>query len=161
MKIYIIQAQTESGPVFKIGVTNNHLRRISMLATGCPYPLVFVGIVDHGNPRVIEKSLHRALAKYRIRGEWFRCSKSKILKAITDCGATFAPVEKKEIVRSDYGDSFADSLRFHADRLQLTQAQMADILEVSPRCIFSWLTSKAMPLAVTKEGVLLRLAAAQ
>jgi predicted transcriptional regulator len=51
---------------------------------------------------------------------------------------------------------FATQFQAEIDRLELTQAQAASILEVSPRAVWKWLHGHE-PLALTAEGVLARL----
>lgn len=52
--------------------------------------------------------------------------------------------------------SFAEQIKSEIDRLGLTQAEAATLLEVSPRAVWKWLHGDA-PLAVTAEGVIARL----
>ena len=51
---------------------------------------------------------------------------------------------------------FATELKSELVRLGLTQAEAAELLDVSPRAIWKWLHGSE-PLAVTAEGVLARL----
>lgn len=53
--------------------------------------------------------------------------------------------------------SFAAALKMHRDRLDLTQAEAARILDVSPRVLWKWENEAGDTLAVTMEGVLDRL----
>ena len=53
--------------------------------------------------------------------------------------------------------SFADTLKSELARLGLTQAEAAEILDVSPRPIWKWLHGDAPELAVTQEGIIARL----
>jgi transcriptional regulator with XRE-family HTH domain len=53
--------------------------------------------------------------------------------------------------------SFAEQLKFECDRLGLTQAEAATLLEVSPRAVWKWLHGDEPELAVTREGILARL----
>lgn len=52
--------------------------------------------------------------------------------------------------------TFAEQLKAEQDRLGATQAEIATLLEVSPRAVWKWLHGDE-PLAVTAEGVLARL----
>jgi len=52
--------------------------------------------------------------------------------------------------------TFAASLRSERKRLGLTQAQCAELLEVSKRSIEEWEAGK-LPLAIAQEGALARL----
>jgi transcriptional regulator with XRE-family HTH domain len=51
---------------------------------------------------------------------------------------------------------FAEQLKSECERLGITQAEAAVLLDVSPRAIWQWLHGKE-PLAVTAEGVIARL----
>lgn len=53
--------------------------------------------------------------------------------------------------------SFAMALRFHRERLGLTQQEMASLLEVSDRAYWQWESESGATLAVTMEGVIARL----
>ena len=53
---------------------------------------------------------------------------------------------------------FADKLKKEQKRLGLTQAELAALLDVSPRAVWQWLQGDE-PNAVAKEGVLARLKA--
>lgn len=53
--------------------------------------------------------------------------------------------------------TFADTLRNFAQARDITQPELASIVGVSPRTMFSWLHGK-MPSSLKREGVLARLA---
>lgn len=57
--------------------------------------------------------------------------------------------------------AFADEIIRHRERLRLTQAELAELLEVSPRVLWKWEKAGGDTLAVTKEGVVARLRAAK
>lgn len=52
--------------------------------------------------------------------------------------------------------SFSEQLKSERERLGLTQAEAATLLDVSPRAIWKWEDGEE-PLAVTAEGVIARL----
>jgi len=52
--------------------------------------------------------------------------------------------------------TFPEQLKAECDRIGLTQAEVATLLEVSPRAVWKWLHGDE-PLAVTAEGVIARL----
>lgn len=68
--VYFIQAGAD-GPI-KIGVASNLRRRVQMLQTGCPVPLVVLAITDGGREKEVE--LHLAHRADLVRGEWFKPS---------------------------------------------------------------------------------------
>ncbi len=65
--VYFIQS-VEGGPI-KIGQAANPADRLKNLQLGCPVQLRILGIVEGG--LMMEKSLHRQFAQYRMHGEWF------------------------------------------------------------------------------------------
>jgi hypothetical protein len=67
-QVYFIQ----SGDCGPIGIAEDPLKRLRHLQTGSCESLRLLGILPGGAER--EASLHRHLAEFRIRGEWFRPS---------------------------------------------------------------------------------------
>lgn len=63
--IYFIRV----GQFIKVGYSADALERIRSLQTANPYPIETLAICE-GDPGM-EADIHRRLAKYRIRGEWF------------------------------------------------------------------------------------------
>lgn len=57
--------------------------------------------------------------------------------------------------------SFADQLKSERDRLGLTQAEAAALLDVPSRTYWEWENEKTTPYAVTQEGCLSRLRTAK
>jgi len=51
---------------------------------------------------------------------------------------------------------FSEKLKAECERLGLTQAEAAALLEVSPRAVWKWLHGED-PLAITAEGAIARL----
>ena len=58
-------------------------------------------------------------------------------------------------------ETFAATLLSHRNRLGLTQAEAATLLDVSARVYWQWEKGMSNALAVTMEGVLARLKAAK
>ncbi len=54
--------------------------------------------------------------------------------------------------------TFAEKLKAHQKRLGLTQAEIAELLDVSPRAVWQWMQGDE-PIAIAKEGALARLKA--
>lgn len=65
--IYFIHAPEVNA--LKIGLTNDHLRRLCMLQTGSPCELVLLAVIEGGKAQ--ERDLHSRFAAQRTRGEWF------------------------------------------------------------------------------------------
>lgn len=66
----------EPSNAVKVGYSGNKkslIDRISKLQIGNPHDLKLLFAIP--GDRALEKSIHRVLAKYRIRGEWFVCSR--------------------------------------------------------------------------------------
>jgi len=53
--------------------------------------------------------------------------------------------------------TFPEQLKAHREKLGLTQAELAAVLEVSPRTIWKWLNGE-LPHILTQEAALARLA---
>ena len=70
--IYLIQKNTES--IYKIGISDNPLKRVKQLQTGNSSRLHLIKVFPVANARAIEKRLHRLLMFYRCSpsGEWFK-----------------------------------------------------------------------------------------
>jgi len=54
-------------------------------------------------------------------------------------------------------ETFGAALKMHRDRLGLTQAEVATLLDVSARIVWQWEQAIGNPLPVTMEGVIARL----
>lgn len=56
---------------------------------------------------------------------------------------------------------FPEQLKAHRERLGLTQAELADLLDVPSRTYWEWEAGKTTPYAITQEGALARLSKAK
>jgi Meiotically up-regulated gene 113 len=65
-----------NGPI-KIGHTEDTSlkERVDNLQTGCPYPLVVLGVIANGT-REEEQLLHYKFRNYRLMREWFSAHKT-------------------------------------------------------------------------------------
>jgi hypothetical protein len=85
--IYLIQKNTES--IYKIGISDNPLKRVKQLQTGNSARLHLIKIFPVANARAIEKRLHRLLMFHRCspRGEWFKLTPEyvKLVTEICSC----------------------------------------------------------------------------
>lgn len=52
--------------------------------------------------------------------------------------------------------SFAEQIKFERERLGLTQAEAATLLDISPRAVWQWEQGQE-PIKLTQEGALARL----
>jgi Meiotically up-regulated gene 113 len=59
-----------NGTYTKIGKADEPKKRLKELQTGCPEKLEIKLVIDGGEDK--ERMLHKALNKYRFRGEWFQ-----------------------------------------------------------------------------------------
>lgn len=58
----------------KIGLARNPLRRLSVLATACPFPMALyatLGPIPRDCAGQLEAAFHRTKVDYRLHGEWF------------------------------------------------------------------------------------------
>ena len=74
--VYVIQI--ENTQRYKIGVTYDVRKRLSILQTGNAFELSIVYELKTKNARETESHLHRRFASKRIRGEWFELSDADI-----------------------------------------------------------------------------------
>lgn len=78
---YVYFLRADISGVYKIGITNNPLKRLYQLQTSCPYRLKIRYLFDcenQDNAYKLEKHFHKKFKKHRMNGEWF----SKDLKTI-------------------------------------------------------------------------------
>lgn len=78
--------------VVKIGYTNNIQNRFKNLRVAIPGNLEILGVIS--GDTVLEKKLHRAFRKYKMRGEWFFYSQE--LKNYIEEHAEKVTVESKK-----------------------------------------------------------------
>lgn len=78
MNTYVVRSGA-SGPV-KIGRSKDPANRIATLQTGCAEKLTLLHLL----PWDAEKDLHRRLASWRMRGEWFSAQCIAALAAAVD-----------------------------------------------------------------------------
>ena len=72
--VYLIQF----GEEYKIGTSNNVERRFRELKTQMPYEGKIVHTIVTGDPEGIEAYWHQYYAEKRLKGEWFKLSKSDV-----------------------------------------------------------------------------------
>ena len=53
----------------KVGLAKDIASRLSMMQVGCPHTMALVGFIPGG--RETERGLHKQLAEFHHRGEWF------------------------------------------------------------------------------------------
>lgn len=80
--IYFVQIEND-GPV-KIGYAADVKRRVRSVAHGLPYKLMLLGYIK--GTRSLERTLHKQIGLYRMRGEWFHPTKE-----VMECIATYVP----------------------------------------------------------------------
>ena len=85
--IYLIQKNAEA--IYKIGISDNPLKRVKQLQTGNSARLHLIEVFPVANAPVIEKRLHRLLMFHRCspRGEWFKLTPEyvKLVEEICSC----------------------------------------------------------------------------
>lgn len=76
--IYLV----EGGGRFKIGIAKSAKARLTSLQTGSPVPLKLVHSAFVNDCVRAEQLAHGLLARYRLHGEWFECSKEQGLNVL-------------------------------------------------------------------------------
>lgn len=67
-KIYLIEHPDD---FHKIGYSNSPTDRLSAIQASCPYTLKILTAVKSSNAPVVEKTIHKTLSDFHVRGEWF------------------------------------------------------------------------------------------
>ena len=90
-EVYVLRADRgedenrEDVCLWKVGRSRCCNARLAELQTGCPYPLYVHGATrihaDGICPMAYERAVHKALASYARRGEWFECTSEQLLNA--------------------------------------------------------------------------------
>lgn len=73
--VYFLLCDDGECVLIKIGVSESPLARAKDIATGCPFPLQYLGYTEvgtEGAARYVEALIHSSLAQWRTQGEWFR-----------------------------------------------------------------------------------------
>ncbi|WWT39894.1 hypothetical protein [Microcystis phage Mwe-JY08] len=129
--VYVITMPT--GHV-KIGISGSPLKRLRTLQTGCPLPLriVFLMGVPDRLAIKIERAAHKALADYRLNGEWFKVTTEKAISAVRraagiegieiDHNAVQEPIEDEEAMQA---------IQEHTDRAR-ARAMMRERIKAKP-----------------------------
>ncbi len=55
----------------KIGISDDPIGRLAMLQTGNPYRMTVILSLEVDNALMVERAVHKELARFRIHGEWF------------------------------------------------------------------------------------------
>ncbi len=108
--IYII-ADSRSGPV-KIGLAGSVSSRIKMLQIGNPRPLHLIYSVaagSHGRAVLVEASIHKVCAEYRIHGEWFKREAVEIAIHYLDRPRSW-PKERSDKIPGPLPYTYADNM---------------------------------------------------
>ena len=106
----------ESQGLVKIGRTNSLRSRLTTLQMGSPSRLRLIDYIIYNDHLSAEKEWHRRLARYRVRGEWFRIPPEELSNAIE--------AERQRII-AELSDRISDlqatvqDLRGERDRLLL------------------------------------------
>ena len=82
-KIYLIRSQEES--YYKIGISNNPIKRLKELQTGNPTQLKIISAYPSEYANLIEKTLHRRYSHLKKEGEWFYMSNENEVSFINEC----------------------------------------------------------------------------
>ena len=74
---YIIECQCETANLLKFGKSNTPTWRLTMLQTGCPFPLK----IQWCWPEDIEQNLHNHFASRLFQGEWYQVPLNEAIAA--------------------------------------------------------------------------------
>lgn len=87
--VYLIKAGRDSKAPIKIGVAGDVHKRLKQLQTGNPKELILVmhfQCNDRSHAFRLEKSMHEILDGQRLCGEWFKVTRSRLMKVINNLG---------------------------------------------------------------------------
>jgi hypothetical protein len=62
---------SEDAHCVKIGISKNPKQRLTAVQTGFPHKLEIIKTQETDDARKLERELHKALADFRLHGEWF------------------------------------------------------------------------------------------
>jgi hypothetical protein len=80
--VYVLRAVGTG--LFKIGMSNGDvMQRVASIQTNTPNEIHVEHTKSDPNPLQLEKSLHNMFSDKRVRGEWFRLSKTDLMKIKT------------------------------------------------------------------------------
>lgn len=132
------------GPI-KIGLCSYPASRLNALQGGNPEVLRFYGLAQVSEPALVEQMMHRALAEWFIRGEWFDNRSGMVLETFDRlhggvCHLTSAPRSAAEF-RSEPRTVFDGWLRAN----YRTQAEFAAQHGLSRQRIGRWAKGVALP----------------
>jgi len=87
--VYLIKAGCDPRAPIKIGVAGDVHKRLKQLQTGNPKELILVmhfQCNDRSHAFALEKSIHEILDGQRLCGEWFKVTRSRLMKVINNLG---------------------------------------------------------------------------
>lgn len=87
--VYVVRAGKGSKAPIKVGMTGNVQKRIKALQTGNPQPLFLVmhfECKDRSHAYRLEKTIHEILGGQRMCGEWFKVTRSNLMKLLNNLG---------------------------------------------------------------------------
>lgn len=72
--LYLISCKSGFETFYKVGISNDVESRLAQLQTGNPLELSIEACYGFDNAEIVEKSIHQAWKKEKVRGEWFSIS---------------------------------------------------------------------------------------
>lgn len=77
--LYLIQCKANQFFThYKIGIANDVQTRLATLQTGNPFELELIECYGFENAEIVERAIHQAFKKQRIRGEWFELNSHQV-----------------------------------------------------------------------------------
>ena len=73
--------------IFKVGRSGDPVKRMANLQCAIPIDLTLEAAfcVASSGAEKLERSVHRALVRHNVRGEWFKLSKTVIVEEVIEC----------------------------------------------------------------------------
>lgn len=111
MYVYFLRANGKPKRL-KIGKAKDPMARLKTLQTGCPFQIVFAGVLkckDDAHAMRVEKAFHAYFAMHRQQGEWFNCTDEilanmwVVLDKIQQVGSEIKVLTAKEMSELYYG----------------------------------------------------------
>lgn len=123
--VYCIQC----GPYFKVGIAEDIKKRMQTFAVSNPFKmkLVFYRKVEARHVRFIESEIHKALAVWHHRGEWFT---APVLEIKTAARRAIAKIPQRNAEYRQHAENVARAIEVEKTKQKTKAAQKQ---RVAPR----------------------------
>lgn len=110
--LYLISCKNNWQTFYKVGIANDVESRLAQLQTGNPLELSIEECYQFDNAEIVERAIHQAWKKERVRGEWFELGGDGVEKFQEVCQALGGDVYVPESYDPD------DSMVEEAEEMQ-------------------------------------------